>query len=73
MKMRCACVCRFLVVDCNTINNCDLNAECRYDLTTGNYQCQCVPGYSGDGFSCRVTGTATPELHLVYSKEEDLV
>ena len=51
-------LCMFLVVvDCNTINNCDLNAKCEFDLTTGNYQCRCLPGYSGDGFSCRVTGT----------------
>ena len=32
------------------ISNCHTNAECINAI--GNYSCQCVQGYFGDGFSC---------------------
>ena len=31
--------------------NCDRNAKCINTL--GSYKCDCVPGYSGDGYTCR--------------------
>lgn len=31
--------------------NCDVNAKCIN--TMGSYKCDCVPGYSGDGYTCR--------------------
>ena len=31
-------------------HNCDSHAECNNDI--GSYNCTCIVGYTGDGFSC---------------------
>ena len=36
--------------ECQTDTPCHSNAWC--NNTDGSYTCECVPGYSGDGFNC---------------------
>ena len=43
-------------VSCNDVNNCDVNADCTYDHSSSNYQCQCRSGFRGDGYSCTDSG-----------------
>ena len=47
--------------------NCDRNAKCINTL--GSYKCDCVPGYSGDGYTCRgLTLLFICSLFLIYYK-----
>lgn len=46
----------YLEFGCNEANNCGENAECLYDPDSGQYQCECMDGFSGDGFYCTDTG-----------------
>jgi len=43
--------------ECGT-TPCDINAQCRN--TIGSFACDCKSGYTGDGFTCVLTGSATP-------------
>ncbi len=38
------------MIECNGENSCDVNADC--SNTIGGYNCQCKPGFTGDGFQC---------------------
>ena len=50
-------IARFLSeVECNQINNCDSNADCRYDQLLFSYRCLCRDGYEGDGITCTPKG-----------------
>ena len=44
----------FTETQCNQVNNCDPNADCRYDVRTERYRCECRSGYEGDGVTCTV-------------------
>ncbi|VDK46117.1 unnamed protein product [Anisakis simplex] len=37
---------------CDTLHNCDVNAECIFDPQIGHYICRCMPNFEGDGYSC---------------------
>ena len=39
-------------IDCNEVNNCDESADCIYDRDSSRYRCECIEGYSGDGYRC---------------------
>ena len=47
------------------MNTCDPYAECVFDDAEQQYVCQCVDGYSGDGFQCTDTG----ECKFIWSKK----
>lgn len=35
--------------ECNTAENCDVNAQCLFDSNSQRYKCQCMPGFRGTG------------------------
>lgn len=37
---------------CDNDYNCPPNAKCLYSESAHGYECQCPPGYEGDGFEC---------------------
>ena len=41
---------------CNEVDNCHENADCIYDQRTRKYTCECMDGFSGDGFYCTDSG-----------------
>lgn len=43
---------------CETLNNCHSNAKCIHNENSQRYECQCDPGYSGDGYICKKTVAA---------------
>lgn len=48
-----------LLVPCNVVNRCHPYAQCVPDPYTGNYSCECIQGYEGDGIDCDRIGTHT--------------
>ncbi|KAL3266111.1 hypothetical protein HHI36_010297 [Cryptolaemus montrouzieri] len=38
--------------NCNDLNNCHRDAQCKYNPITSSFSCICNEGYEGDGFSC---------------------
>ena len=37
----------------SVLNECDVNAECSNNV--GSYDCSCYRGFTGDGYSCRMS------------------
>lgn len=49
---------------CDTLNDCDENAECEMNDNDGKYRCICRDGYHGDGYSCTVKITCENDPYL---------
>ncbi|OQV11910.1 Nidogen-1 [Hypsibius exemplaris] len=45
-------VCTAAEDSCETLNNCDINADCHSDLQAGRQVCRCREGFTGDGSRC---------------------
>ena len=39
--------------ECSSLEDCDTNAQCLYDVISQRYKCKCNHGYEGDGRSCK--------------------
>lgn len=51
---------------CDNTNNCDANATCIDLGSEGLYDCECNPGYVGDGFNCNPGVSAVDDNLYLY-------
>ncbi|MPC47153.1 Stabilin-2 [Portunus trituberculatus] len=47
-----------MIDECNSVVDCDVNAQCLYDSSSQRYKCVCNAGYEGDGHICTTSGEA---------------
>lgn len=52
MNSELLCSCFFFPVSCSVANNCSPYGVCAFDENSNSYNCICLPGYYGDGYSC---------------------
>lgn len=61
---------------CHNGNNCSPYGYCSIDPNTQNYYCACLPGYTGDGYTCTiqevVTTTTTAETEITNPTTEPI-